>query len=193
MKKQKFNKLKPAESYRNRFQFIKQNYVYLLLLLVLSYHTFLCYKFNFIQDDTYITLQYAKNFANDNGLVFNIGEKVEGFTSLFWVIFLGTAYKVGFNIEIFSQILSVGFSIISLIVTYLLFLEVTKGSGSSNKNYLLLFSFLSVLITSLSGTYYYWAVSGMETSLFTMVYITIILLQQQIKLELMILLGNASN
>ncbi len=150
-------------------------------------------KINFIQDDTYITLQYAKNFANDNGLVFNIGEKVEGFTSLFWVIFLGTAYKVGFNIEIFSQILSVGFSIISLIVTYLLFLEVTKGSGSSNKNYLLLFSFLSVLITSLSGTFYYWAVSGMETSLFTMVYITIILLQQQIKLELMILLGNASN
>lgn len=176
MKKQKFNNPQYEESIKNRFQFIKQNYVYLLLVVLLAYYTFMCYKISFIQDDTYITLQYAKNFANDNGLVFNVGEKVEGFTSLFWVIFLGAAYKVGLNIESLSQILSVGFSIISLVLTYVLFLEITKGTSNKNKNYLVLFSFLSVLITSLNGTYYYWAVSGMETSLFTMAYLSILLL-----------------
>ena len=32
-------------------------------------------------DDAYISFRYAKNFINGHGFVFNIGEKVEGYTS----------------------------------------------------------------------------------------------------------------
>ncbi len=44
-------------------------------------------------DDAFIFLRYADNLRSGNGLVFNLGERVEGFTSLGWVwietIFLG--------------------------------------------------------------------------------------------------------
>src|SRR4030042_7107522 len=40
-------------------------------------------------DDTYITLRYSHNLAVGNGPVFNIGEKVEGYSCPIWGIFLG--------------------------------------------------------------------------------------------------------
>jgi hypothetical protein len=36
------------------------------------------------QDDAFISFRYAENMASGNGLVFNIGEKVEGFSNPLW-------------------------------------------------------------------------------------------------------------
>lgn len=41
-----------------------------------------------LTDDAYISLQYAKNWASGNGLVFNPGERVEGYTNFLWVVLL---------------------------------------------------------------------------------------------------------
>jgi len=41
-------------------------------------------RFNLV-DDAYISLQYAKNWISGNGLVFNPGERVEGYTNFLWV------------------------------------------------------------------------------------------------------------
>lgn len=42
------------------------------------------YRFRVI-DDSYISFQYAKNWASGNGLVFNPGERVEGYTNFLWI------------------------------------------------------------------------------------------------------------
>lgn len=112
-KKTKSQKFQQPES-----NFIKHNYIYLILIFIVAYYLYLCNKVGFIQDDTYITLQYAKHFADGNGLVFNIGQRVEGFTSLIWVLLLSFTYKLGFNIESVSQVLSITFGAVNLVMSY---------------------------------------------------------------------------
>src|SRR5688572_15725672 len=66
-------------------------------LVIALYALFRAIKWfwGFVQDDTYISLRYSWNFAHGNGLVFNIGEKVEGFSNFLWVIFAGVMIKIG--------------------------------------------------------------------------------------------------
>ena len=44
--------------------------------------------YDYLSDDAFITMRYARNFAQGLGLVFNPGERVEGFTSFLWTIIL---------------------------------------------------------------------------------------------------------
>ncbi|MFH1219602.1 MAG: hypothetical protein V1694_04040 [Candidatus Eisenbacteria bacterium] len=44
-------------------------------------------------DDSYISLRYARNFADGNGFVFNIGEKVEGYTCFLWIFLVGSSRR----------------------------------------------------------------------------------------------------
>jgi arabinofuranosyltransferase len=43
-------------------------------------------RYDFLCDDAFISLRYAKHFAAGNGLVYNVGERVEGFTNFLWVM-----------------------------------------------------------------------------------------------------------
>ncbi len=45
-------------------------------------------------DDAYISFQYAKNWASGNGVVFNPGERVEGYTNFLWVALLAPLWPV---------------------------------------------------------------------------------------------------
>src|SRR5262245_14911733 len=45
------------------------------------------YHFNAV-DDAFISFRYARNLANGNGLVFNPGERVEGYTNFLWTVVL---------------------------------------------------------------------------------------------------------
>jgi hypothetical protein len=49
-------------------------------------------------DDAYIAFRYAANFADGNGLVWNPGEPVEGYTDPLWVILLSPFAKVGLDL-----------------------------------------------------------------------------------------------
>lgn len=41
-----------------------------------------------VVDDAFISLRYARNLLQGNGLVWNVGERVEGFTNLLWTLML---------------------------------------------------------------------------------------------------------
>lgn len=45
----------------------------------------------YVQDDAYITLTYARHLLDGHGPVFNIGEHVEGFTSILWMLIAAVA------------------------------------------------------------------------------------------------------
>ena len=47
----------------------------------------------FVNDDAFISFRYAKNFVNGLGLVFNAGERVEGFTNFLWTIIIALGMK----------------------------------------------------------------------------------------------------
>ncbi len=58
-------------------------------------------------DDMFIFLRYAENAANGDGLVFNLGERVEGFSSVTWTLLLTVGALVGANLVTWSKLLAV--------------------------------------------------------------------------------------
>jgi len=147
---------------------------YAILIIISITFISICKEQSFLQDDTYITMRYVKNFLNGDGLVFNIGEKVEGYTCFLWVILLSFLSKVfGMNLETGVQTTSLFFGVTSLFATFHLakefFKRQTSAFGSSMlKNPLILgvVSTFPAIILSMNNSYHFWAVSGMETALF---------------------------
>jgi hypothetical protein len=66
--------------------------VYILIFIILV--IFLCAYLSFRQDDAYIFYTYAKNIAEGNGYVFNLGEKVNATTSPLYTILLAVLYFI---------------------------------------------------------------------------------------------------
>ena len=144
--------------------------IYFLLIALSFVLIYLSNQVNFIQDDSYISFRFVKNFVQGNGLVFNPGEKVEGYTNLLWVLLLSIFYAMKMNIESISQYLSMGFGILVLFQTYKIssLIEIKedskKGKTSDSSSYL--FNFIPVILLVLTGAYNFWAISGMETCMF---------------------------
>jgi len=123
----------------------------------------------FIQDDAFTSLRYVQNFVDGNGLVFNIGERVEGYTNFLWVLLLSAvsflAHALNLNLPLVAQVLSTLFGVLLLVSTYLLAKKIIAKnySGSIISSLLALSAPAMVLFTT---PFIYWSVSGMETPLF---------------------------
>ena len=52
-------------------------------------------RYDFFCDDAFIALRYAKNLSEHGELVYNLGQRVEGFTSPLWVLLLSVAGRAG--------------------------------------------------------------------------------------------------
>lgn len=70
----------------------------LLSVLSLSVYTFHCWWHRrVVMDDPWITFRYAQQLLEGNGLVFNPGERVEGFSNPTWVLLSAVALAGNFN------------------------------------------------------------------------------------------------
>src|ERR1700738_1680717 len=49
----------------------------------------------FTIDDAFISFRYAENLARGAGLVYNPGERVEGYTNFLWVLIIAAVYRLG--------------------------------------------------------------------------------------------------
>ncbi|HEX9294926.1 MAG TPA: hypothetical protein VF881_03805 [Polyangiaceae bacterium] len=74
----------------------------------------------FTIDDAYISFRYARNLAHGLGLVYNPGERVEGYTNFLWTLLLAGGIRLGCDPELLSKILGSTFALASLGATYLL-------------------------------------------------------------------------
>jgi hypothetical protein len=59
-------------------------------------------------DDAFISFRYADNLVRGNGLVYNVGEKVEGYTNFLWVLLAALALKLGRDPIAVTQSVGVG-------------------------------------------------------------------------------------
>src|SRR5947207_9391980 len=60
----------------------------LVLILAFVGLGLLAWSNRFIQDDAFISFRYADNFVHGYGLVWNPGERVEGYTNFLWTLLL---------------------------------------------------------------------------------------------------------
>ena len=64
----------------------------------------------FIPDDAFISFRVAEQLANGDGLVYNIGERVEGYSNLLWVLLLALFSRLGVDVIWAAKGLGVLFS-----------------------------------------------------------------------------------
>lgn len=79
---------------------------WLLFIGVAVFGVTWAWRLLWLADDAFFAFRYAENFARGNGLVFNLGERVEGYTDFLWVVLLGALAWAGVDIPWASVVLS---------------------------------------------------------------------------------------
>lgn len=128
--------------------------------------------YNFMIDDTYISLVYVKNFLYGKGLTFN-GTYVAGYSNFLWVIIISFFGMSGADILLIAKILGIacGLAIMLLIP---LFSYRYLGNLSAGVIATLLLAFTSPFVV--------WSVAGLETTAFGLLIlasITLILAEER--------------
>lgn len=62
-------------------------------------------SFRFAIDDAYISFRYARNLLDGHGLVFNPGERVEGYSNLSWVLLAAAGMAAGLDPLLWARLL----------------------------------------------------------------------------------------
>lgn len=115
-------------------------------------------------DDMFIYLRYAENAASGNGLVYNVGEQVEGFSSPAWLGLLTIGIWVGFNPITWSKLLAVG-SLVALLFGQHRFARERLRIGQAGSWR----GLLPLLLPALTACCSYamcWGMLGLETPLY---------------------------
>jgi arabinofuranosyltransferase len=132
---------------------------YWFLVLALVLYGWLAYALNFTQDDAYISYRYVANYLNGHGLVYNIGERVEGFTNFGWTTLLISIGALGGDYIWWSKLIGALFGAGIVGLTYRLGQEIFGNQG-------LRFTALATLLVGINQSLAYWSPAGLETAAF---------------------------
>lgn len=116
-----------------------------------------------IVDDTYIFLRYAENLAGGDGLVFNPGDRVEGYTSPLWVLILGLLGKLEFDLVTTSQLLSAFFGVLVILSLH------RFGRAYVSRDSAPVVAVVALAL-AVNPSFVYWTWSGMDTALFAFLF-----------------------
>ena len=109
-------------------------------------------------DDAFISFRYARNLAAGHGLVFNPGERVEGYTNFLWVLLSALPIALGHGPVGFSRVAGVAAHLAALAGVYCAARTLTTRPP---------LAFAGALLFALSPAAAVWATAGLETPLFT--------------------------
>ncbi len=140
-----------------------QTAIWIVVIGAVLYGAYQVISYRWVCDDAFISFRYARNLVNGLGLVFNAGERVEGYTNFLWTMIMAA----GMVVKLDPVPLSEWLGAISFFVTVGLFgyfsyrLFRSKESGAS---LWLPFTSIALLLHRDSQIF---ATSGLETSLVT--------------------------
>jgi arabinofuranosyltransferase len=133
----------------------------LVILPLLGFLFLSLYHFDFMLDDPFISFRYARNLLNGYGLVFNPGERVEGYSNFLWIILLTPFMKLGIYPVLASKILGLLLGGFTIYYTYEFALLVFADWPQKYHA-----AFYSSALLGISWYFSLWSVGGLETSLF---------------------------
>lgn len=107
-------------------------------------------------DDPFISFRYAQNLLKGHGLVFNPGERVEGYTNFLWTLILALGMRLGFDPVSFSRYAGIGFHTLTLLVV----MVVSRCTVNRFPHYL-----LAPLILTTDRSFLKWGAGGLEAPL----------------------------
>jgi len=123
------------------------------------------YFFNYIPDDTFITLRYARNAIRGYGLVFNRFDRLEGYSNFLWLILLIAAGKAQLPLILSARALSLLLTFVSIFLTAVYAARLSRPYRSTgNKALIIGMPAIAMAASSAVST---WSLSGTEIPLFT--------------------------
>lgn len=129
--------------------------------LILFLHGAVYYEYT--SDDAYISYRYARHLGDGLGLVWNPGQRVEGYSNFLWVLILAGARAVGADIVWTGRWLGFAAGVAATGVTYLIVLELLERAQL--RRYAAL---AAALALAASGPFALWAYAGLETPFFAL-------------------------
>ncbi|PWB75550.1 hypothetical protein C3F09_01940 [candidate division GN15 bacterium] len=142
-----------------RYQRVAFLIIILIALTVCGYGFW--HYHGFFTDDTYISLRYCRNLLDGHGLVWNPGERVEGYSNFLFVVLVGLLGWLGIDLVLAAEI--IGILSFAALLSYL----VWRGRHTRTFE---LDDPAWLLPTVLVGTSYcmiIWSCGGLETVLFS--------------------------
>jgi arabinofuranosyltransferase len=113
-------------------------------------------------DDAFISFRYARNLVEGHGLVFNRGERVEGYTNFLWVLELAALHgALGLSLPSASILLSALYTAGTLFCTAWL---AARASLRSERAFAI---GMALLLLAVHRSFAVWCTSGLETRQFT--------------------------
>ncbi len=149
---------------------------FFLLTIIIGAYFYFTSLHEHIQDDTFIFLRYAQNFVHGNGLVFNPGEYVEGFTGFLWLALITVLQFLKEDLVQSVTLISMIFGGVTVYFAYKLSTAIqlpfeAKTSEIDKRKKIasvaFLFDLVPAILLALNGAVHYWAGSGMETMLYS--------------------------
>lgn len=133
---------------------------FVVLIVAIVIFILLALHFDFIQDDAYISFRYAGNLLAGNGLVYNIAERVEGYTNFLWVILLALFKKtILMDYITTARLLSLFCGGMIFILSFLF-----ARFHSRDNHFSVAISSVILLVSNQALAY--WSISGLETTAF---------------------------
>ena len=113
----------------------------------------------FYHDDAYIMLRYAKHFIAGQGIVWNPGEYVQGYTNFLQLLFVSWLGQLGIDLQ--SARIGV-VSITALAATMLVFRTINRGEACERLWH------IPVILVMTSAPLLVWSLGGLEGPLFSL-------------------------
>lgn len=111
--------------------------------------------YTYTPDETYIYLQYAKNFASGDGFSFNADTQSYGISGPLWVLLIAAGTRAGLDPFIVAKTFDILFASLSIVLVYTIAFTIIRDK---------IYSFFAALVFSLDAWLLRWSGSGMETS-----------------------------
>lgn len=140
----------------------------ILALLILASSGFLALRqssiivggaqYNLLGDDAMISMRYAYNLAHGHGLVWNVGDRVQGYTNPGWTLVMAAVHLLGLPLRLNSLcLLAINVGLHAGLALYVFFC-VRQKLGS-------LAAAIAALLVGYNLPLLAWTVAGFETSL----------------------------
>lgn len=114
----------------------------------------------FIGDDAFISFRYARHLADGLGLVWNPGERVEGYTNFSWVLLLAAGMRMGLDPQTVANLVGTtcGAGLLGLLLVF----------GARLYGWRSPWAWFAPLLLATSRSYAAWCTGGLETTAFAL-------------------------
>jgi len=135
----------------------------LIAVLVFIALGILAWRNRFIQDDAFISFRYADNFVQGKGLVWNEGERVEGYTNFLWTIIVSLALVL--KLDPIRYVFGLGLFLFELTLFFAYRLAAILFHSRN-------LALLSLLLLGTNYSFSCYATGGLETQLQACLFVT---------------------